>query len=515
MEAIQAGWLSILPPIIAIVLAFITKEVISSLLLGILSGAFIYSFLTETGVLMTLVRTVEVTFGTMGQTGGSVSKFNILLFLALLGALVVVVNKAGGSQAYGAWASTKLKSPVSAQLATSALGALIFIDDYFNCLTVGTVMKPVTDKFGISREKLAYIIDATAAPICIIAPVSSWAAAVGSNLAVTGAFESDLAAFVATIPFNLYAILSLVMVISVCCINLDFGPMEQAQYRARTTGDLGAREEDESQQAPSGKGRVYDLVVPVLALILFSILAMLYTGGYWTDPEIQGLQAAFGNCDSSASLVLGGFGALVVAFLLFVPRKVLSFTDFMGSITEGVKSMAAADIILVLAWTLGSMCSDILSTGEYVKDVVLQYSFPVAVIPAVIFAVAAFLSFSTGTAWGTFGILIPIVVDICASAAPQLLVIALAATLAGSVFGAHCYHLSDTTILSSTGASCSHLAHVSTQIPYAMLVAGCSFVGYLVAGFTENVFITLVASVALLLICMAVLHRRAAQRHAQ
>ena len=414
------------------------------------------------------------------------SKFNILLFLALLGALVVVVNKAGGSQAYGTWASTKLKGPVSAQLATSALGALIFIDDYFNCLTVGTVMKPVTDKFGISREKLAYI-DATAAPICIIAPVSSWAAAVGSNLAVTGAFESDLAAFVATIPFNLYAILSLVMVISVCCVNLDFGPMEQAQYRARTTGDLGAREEDESQQAPSGKGRVYDLVVPVLALILFSILAMLYTGGYWTDPEIQGLQAAFGNCDSSASLVLGGFGALVVAFLLFVPRKVLSFTDFMGSITEGVKSMAAADIILVLAWTLGSMCSDILSTGEYVKDVVLQYSFPVAVIPAVIFAVAAFLSFSTGTAWGTFGILIPIVVDICASAAPQLLVIALAATLAGSVFGDHCSPISDTTILSSTGASCSHLAHVSTQIPYAMLVAGCSFVGYLVAGFTENV----------------------------
>lgn len=513
MEAIQAGWLSILPPVIAIVLAFVTKEVISSLMLGILSGSLIYAALTHQGFLMVGAKTIETAFSTMGGTGGSVSKFNILLFLSLLGALVVVVTKAGGSKAYGVWAANKLRSPQAAQLATSALGALIFIDDYFNCLTVGTVMKPVTDKYGVSREKLAYLIDATAAPICIIAPVSSWAAAIGSSLSVTGQFESDLAAFVATIPFNFYALLSLVMVVGLAVLNLDFGPMEKAQYRAKTTGDLGMDATQEEMQVSGGKGRVYDLVIPVAALIVFSILAMLYTGGYFTQADVTTLQQAFGNCDSSASLVMGGFGALVVAFLLFVPRKLLSFKDFMGSITEGVKSMASANIILVLAWTLGAICSDVLNTGEYVKTVVLASNFPIAIIPAVIFAVAAFLSFSTGTAWGTFGILIPIVVEICASAAPQLLVVALAATLAGSVFGDHCSPISDTTILSSTGAGCNHLAHVSTQMPYALLVAGCSFVGYLVAGFTNaNLLLSLGTAVLLLVAVTVALHRMAVRK---
>ena len=490
MEAIQAGWLSILPPVIAIVLAFLTKEVISSLTLGILSGAVIYAALSYDGVVMVAAKTVETAFSTMGATGGSVSKFNILLFLSLLGALVVVVTKAGGSKAYGNWAANKLRSATAAQLATSALGALIFIDDYFNCLTVGTVMKPVTDKYGISREKLAYIIDATAAPICIIAPVSSWAAAIGSSLSVTGEFESDLAAFVATIPFNFYALLSLVMVIILC-----------------------ASEEQENAAMPTGKGRVYDLVIPVLALIIFSILAMLYTGGYFTQADVTTLQQAFGNCDSSASLVMGGFGALLVAFLLFVPRRLLGFKAFMESITEGVKSMASANIILVLAWTLGSICSDVLGTGEYVKSVVLASHFPVAIIPAVIFAVAAFLSFSTGTAWGTFGILIPIVVEICASAAPELLIVSLSATLAGSVFGDHCSPISDTTILSSTGAGCNHIAHVSTQMPYALLVAVCSFVGYVVAGFTNaNLLLSLGTAVVLLLAVTILLHRIAVKK---
>ena len=513
MEAIQAGWLSILPPVIAIVLAFLTKEVISSLTLGILSGAVIYAALSYDGVVMVAAKTVETAFSTMGATGGSVSKFNILLFLSLLGALVVVVTKAGGSKAYGNWAANKLRSATAAQLATSALGALIFIDDYFNCLTVGTVMKPVTDKYGISREKLAYIIDATAAPICIIAPVSSWAAAIGSSLSVTGEFESDLAAFVATIPFNFYALLSLVMVIILCVTNLDFGPMEKAQYRAKTQGILGASEEQENAAMPTGKGRVYDLVIPVLALIIFSILAMLYTGGYFTQADVTTLQQAFGNCDSSASLVMGGFGALLVAFLLFVPRRLLGFKAFMESITEGVKSMASANIILVLAWTLGSICSDVLGTGEYVKSVVLASHFPVAIIPAVIFAVAAFLSFSTGTAWGTFGILIPIVVEICASAAPELLIVSLSATLAGSVFGDHCSPISDTTILSSTGVGCNHIAHVSTQMPYALLVAVCSFVGYVVAGFTNaNLLLSLGSAVVLLLAVTILLHRIAVKK---
>ncbi len=517
MEAIQAGWLSILPPVIAIILAFLTKEVISSLMLGVLSGSLIYAVLAHDGIMMVAAKTVETAFSTMGGTGGSVSKFNILLFLSLLGALVVVVTKAGGSKAYGNWAAKKLRSQTAAQLATSALGALIFIDDYFNCLTVGTVMRPVTDKYGISREKLAYIIDATAAPICIIAPVSSWAAAVGSNLSVTGQFESDLAAFVATIPFNFYAVLSLIMVVTLCITKWDFGPMEKAQYRARTTGDLGvdASQEEINNQVPT-KGKVYDLIVPVASLIVFSILAMLYTGGYFTDPEITNLQQAFGNCDSSAALVIGGFCALVVAFCLFVPRKLLSFKEFMESITDGVKSMASANVILVLAWTLGAICSDVLCTGEYVKQIVLESSFPIAIIPAVIFVVAAFLSFSTGTAWGTFGILIPIVVEIAASAAPELMVVSLAATLAGSVFGDHCSPISDTTILSSTGAGCNHIAHVSTQMPYAMLVAACSFVGYLVAGFTDsNLAFSLGAAVLTMLAAVFMLHKMAVKKEAQ
>lgn len=508
MSAIQAGWLSVLPPIIAIALAFLTKEVITSLMVGILSGSLIYALLTEQGIMAVAVETVEGAFRTMSQTCGDPDKFNILLFLALLGALVVAVTRAGGSRAYGIWASSRLKSPRAALMATSALGALIFIDDYFNCLTVGTVMTPVTDKNNISRAKLAYIIDATAAPICIIAPISSWAAAVGSNLAVTGAFESDLAAFVATIPLNLYAILSLVMVFVISITPMDYGPMAQQEYLAKTEGDLGkVRQSSQANMAISVKGKVYDLVVPVLALVIFSVLAMLHTGGYWNDPDITTMQQAFGNCDSSASLVLGGFGALIVASLLFVPRKVLKFKEFTDSITEGVKSMVSANVILVLAWTLGAMCRDVLNTGEYVKTLVEASSFPLALLPAIIFVVAAFLSFSTGTAWGTFSILIPITVEICRAAAPELMVVSLAATLAGSVFGDHCSPISDTTILSSTGAGCDHLVHVATQMPYALTVAGCSVVGYLVAGATKgNILITLAVSFIMLLSVIPVLH---------
>lgn len=513
MEAIQAGWLSILPPVIAIVLAFLTKEVISSLTLGILSGAVIYAALSYDGVVMVAAKTVETAFSTMGATGGSVSKFNILLFLSLLGALVVVVTKAGGSKAYGNWAANKLRSATAAQLATSALGALIFIDDYFNCLTVGTVMKPVTDKYGISREKLAYIIDATAAPICIIAPVSSWAAAIGSSLSVTGEFESDLAAFVATIPFNFYALLSLVMVIILCITNLDFGP-GKGTVPCKTQGILGASEEQENAAMPTGKGRVYDLVIPVLALIIFSILAMLYTGGYFTQADVTTLQQAFGNCDSSASLVMGGFGALLVAFLLFVPRRLLGFKAFMESITEGVKSMASANIILVLAWTLGSICSDVLGTGEYVKSVVLASHFPVAIIPAVIFAVAAFLSFSTGTAWGTFGILIPIVVEICSKQRHRTadrFPVRNSGRL--GIWRSLFSYLRYNHPVLHRCRDANHIAHVSTQMPYALLVAVCSFVGYVVAGFTNaNLLLSLGSAVVLLLAVTILLHRIAVKK---
>jgi len=503
MEAIQVGFLSLLPPIIAISLALITKEVISSLMIGILSGTLIYSLNTGFNP---IVGTVDTTFKLMA----SKIDMNILLFLALLGALVAVVTMAGGSRAYGQWASSKLKSKRSALLATSALGALIFIDDYFNCLTVGTVMKPVTDKYNISRAKLAYIIDATAAPICIIAPISSWAAAIGSNLRVTNAFDSDLAAFVSTIPYNLYAILSIVMVVALSVSNLDFGPMEKAELKAQK-GDLGAIDADIQQNTKiSDKGRVYDMLIPICALIVFSILAMLYNGGFWgNDPAIAGnIAAAFGNCVAAEALVLGGFAALLVAFILFVPRKVVSFREFMDGITEGAKSMIPADIILILAWTISGVCRDLLSTGDYVKGIVENSSMPAALIPALIFAIAAFLSFAMGTAWGTFGILIPIVVPVCTAIAPELMVVSLSATLAGSVFGDHCSPISDTTILSSTGASVDHIEHVSTQMPYALTVAVCCFFGYLVAGFTQaNVWLTVGFSVILLMIALVVLHK--------
>lgn len=499
MDPIQVGWLSLLPPIIAISLALITKEVISSLIIGILSGGLIYALHTGGG----LVKTVDVTFQLMASS----MNINIILFLALLGALVVVVTMAGGSRAYGTWASKKIKSKRAALLSTSALGALIFIDDYFNCLTVGTVMKPVTDKYNVSRAKLAYIIDSTAAPICIIAPISSWAAAVGSNLYSTGAFPNELAAFVSTIPYNLYAILSIIMIIVIASANLDFGPMAAEEHKAMTTGNLGAVETDASRDMKiSEKGRVFDLIIPIGALILFSILAMLYSGGYWSG-EATSIAAAFGNCDSSAALVLGAFGALVVAFLLFIPRKVLGFREFMDGIGEGIKSMVPAFMILTLAWTIGAMCKSLLSTGDYVAGLVAASNLPMGLIPAIIFIVAAFLSFSMGTAWGTFTILISIVVSICTAGAPHLITVSLAATLAGSVFGDHCSPISDTTILSSTGAGCDHILHVSTQMIYAVTVACCCFVGYLVAGLSGgNLWATLLVSIVLLLITLVLLH---------
>ena len=501
LTAIQVGWLSLLPPLIAIALALVTKEVLSSLVIGILSGTLIYTLHTGGNP---VVGTLETTFKLMVNR----ADMNILLFLGLLGALVVVIGMAGGTYAYGKWAGNKLKGKRSAMAATGILGSLIFIDDYFNCLTVGTVMKPVTDKFGISRAKLAYIIDATAAPICIIAPISSWAAAVGSNLSATGAFDNDLTAFVSTIPFNLYALLSIFMVFLLCVTKLDFGPMRKAE-RAAENGDLGVVDTDIKQAyAVSEKGRVFDMLIPVISLIVFSILAMLYNGGLWgEDPAYHSIAAAFGNCSASEALVLGGFGGLVVAFLLFVPRGVVKFKDFMDGIITGIKSMVPAFTILILAWTISGVCRDLLSTGDYVSTFVQNSAIPAALLPALIFIIAALLSFSMGTAWGTFGILIPIIVPVCTTVAPELLVVALSATLAGSVFGDHCSPISDTTILSSTGAGCDHIRHVSTQLPYAILTAICCVVGYLVAGFTKgNVWLPLITSAVLLVGALAVLH---------
>ena len=510
MEGINVGILSLLPPIIAIGLALATKEVISSLIIGIISGTFIYATHTTTGLINVSVKTADVAMTLMAQK--LADNTAIVLFLAMLGALVVVITKAGGSRAYGNWASTKIRTRVGASLATSALGALIFIDDYFNCLTVGTVMRPVTDKHRISHAKLAYLIDATAAPVCIIAPVSSWAASVISQMSDTGL--NGMESFIQSIPFNFYALLTIAMIIILSCTQLDFGLMEKFEHHAKETGDLdfiqnGSRvstmADEMSNLRISEKGRVFDLLIPIFALIIFSILSMLYVGGYFEGGMT--IADGFGNTNAGPALALSSFASLIVAFLLFVPRKVLSFREFMEGIGEGVKSMCGAIIILTLAWTISGVCRDLLCTGTYVGNVVAHSNMPTMLIPAIIFVVAGCLSFSMGTSWGTFGILIPIIAEVCAKVAPELTIISLAATLAGSVLGDHCSPISDTTILSSAGASCNHIDHVSTQIPYAVLVGACCFIGYIVAGITKSLILSLGTSFILLIVLLVILHR--------
>ncbi len=486
VEMLETGWLSILPPLIAIVLALITKEVFSSLLAGIFSGMLIYCLSSGESVLTAVKYVFDMMAAKIGENG------YMILFLSLLGSLVVVVTMAGGSRAYGKWASTKLKSPVSAKLATAILGVVIFIDDYFNCLTVGTVMRPITDKHKIAREKLAYLIDSTAAPVCIIAPISSWAVAVSSEVETAG----GLNAFIQTIPYNLYALLTLGMVLVLCMTSFDFGPMKKAEAEAKaSTYD----EDDEVKEldgiAISANGSVLDLLVPVLVLIACSILGMAYVGGFFDGVKFS---VAIGE-DPTAGLSLGAFAALITAMIMYIPRKLVTFPQFMEGVMQGVKNMVAAIMILVFAWSLSGVCREMLGTGEFVSEVVSKANFALSLLPAVVFVVAAFLSFSMGTAWGTFGILIPIVTMICtADGGAEVLIAALGATLAGSVYGDHCSPISDTTILSSAGAKCVHIRHVETQIPYATLVAACCFVGYLLVGLFKSAWIPLILSFALL-----------------
>ena len=510
MEAMNVGWLSIIPPLIAIGLALITKEVISSLIIGILSGTFIYAFASGGGI----VEGFSIAVNLMAEKLSA--NTSIILFLGFLGALVAVITMAGGSRAYGNWAVMKIKSRKGAQLATSALGCLIFIDDYFNCLTIGTVMRPVTDKHRISRAKLAYIIDATAAPICIIAPISSWAASVISQIESSGVGLNGMHTFMTAIPYNLYAILTIIMVVTLCTTNLEFGPMAKFEKDALTKNDVHTAsvsmgEDDELSRMPiSDKGRVFDLLIPIVSLIIFSVLSMMYVGGYFEGGIT--LAEAFGNTDAGPALALGGFGALIVAFFLFVPRRLLSFKQFMEGIGVGVRSMVGAFIILVLAWTISGVCRELLSTGEFVGGLVQTSSMPPAFIPAIIFAVAGGLSFSMGTSWGTFTILIPIVALVCDAVAPDLMVISIAATLAGAVLGDHCSPISDTTILSSTGAGCNHIDHVATQIPYVLVVGVNCFIGYIVAGFTKNLLLTLAVSIGLLAATLIILYKRSGKK---
>ncbi|GHU12275.1 Na+/H+ antiporter [Spirochaetia bacterium] len=517
-EFLHAGIWSVVPPLVAIALSLITKEVIFSLFVGIMSGALIYSVITSLGAAAVFTVTVDTMISKLADGDNAA----MVIFLALLGALVALVTRAGGSNAYGVWATKKIKSRQSAGLLTALLGIIIFIDDYFNCLTVGTVMRPVTDRHRISREKLAYLIDATAAPICVIAPISSWAASVISYYPTESGI-TGMQAFVSSIPMNLYAVLTIFMVIWLALRkNGDYGPMAAAQKRAGESSSLeigvppagssnltGADDGIDSQRA-SAKGTVADLVIPVVFLVIFSVLAMLWYGGLW-DGSGKSVFEAFGDTAAGYALALGGLGALIVAFFLFVPRGLVPFRDFFVSVGAGVKSMTPAIIILTLAWTISGICRDLLFTGNYVAALVQESAMPIALIPAIMFAIAAALSFSTGTAWGTFGILIPIAISICDIVAPELSVVSLSAVLAGSVFGDHCSPISDTTILSSTGAHCNHIDHVATQIPYALTVAVACIAGYFVAGFTSplgyvtSAVITLPVSFILLIAALLVL----------
>ncbi|MBQ9565921.1 MAG: Na+/H+ antiporter NhaC family protein [Synergistaceae bacterium] len=487
---IETGWLSLLPPIIAIVLALKTKEVYSSLFIGVFSGMLIYAFAGG----KTIMTAVTMTFDMMSSK--IADNAYMIIFLALLWAVVVLVSKSGGSEAYGRWAGSRLKSKRSVAFATSLLGTLIFIDDGFNCLTVGTVMRPITDRLKLSREKLAYIIDATAAPVCIIAPVSSWAVAVASEVSQTEGFNI----FLSTIPYNLYALLTILMVLFISLTGLDFGSMKRAERDAAAKNAT----LEESAVQRSAKGRVIDLALPILALVVCGVLGMAYVGGFFRG---VGFSEAIGY-NPTAGLTLGAFAGLVTAFILYIPRKLMTPKDFIGDIVSGVSNIVPPMLVLILSWSLGGVCRQLIGTGVYISGFVSTASLPLGFLPFLIFVVAALMSFSMGTSWGTFGILIPIVTMICATeGAEPLLIPTLGATLAGSVYGDHCSPISDTTILASTGASCQHIRHVETQLPYATLVAFICAVGYLIIGFTLTPWISLAVCGVLLILILLILNR--------
>ena len=469
---------ALLPPLIAIVLALITKEVYSSLFVGILVGGLLYSGFNFEGTIVHVFRD--------GFIASIADEYNIgiILFLIVLGAIVAMMNKSGASAAFGKWAATHIKSRVGAQLATILFGMMIFVDDYFNCLTVGSVMRPVTDKHRISRAKLAYLIDATAAPICIIAPISSWAAAVTGFVAEEQVNGFEL--FLRAIPFNFYALLTIVFMILLTVSKADFGPMKLHEMNA-LKGDLFTSDAETFKGSVTEdiktKGKVIDLIFPVVVLIVSCIIGMIYTGGFFDGVSFIN---AFSDCDASQGLVFGSFVTLIITVAYFIIRRVISFKDCMGSIPEGFKAMVPAIMILACAWTLKTI-TDSLGAGEYIEMIVDSSAASFAMfLPAIIFLIAVGLSFATGTSWGTFGILIPLVLKVVPYESGVLSIIAISACMAGAVCGDHCSPISDTTIMASAGSNSNHINHVSTQLPYALTVAGISFVTYIIAGITQR-----------------------------
>lgn len=539
-ELISTGAWSIVPPLLALALALITKEVYSSLTIGVFVGMVIYQFtLNGVGVdqLVTAFTDVPNAMALQIADNGA-----LLLFLALLGALTVVIATAGGSRAYAEWVSTHIKNARAAQVLTGLLGIIIFVDDYFNCLTVGAVMRPVTDRFHVSHEKLAWIIDSTAAPVCIIAPVSSWAVAVGGYLG-----DDGFSTFVQSIPYNFYALLTIFFVFFMLIMNKnDYGPMRAAEEEAKSSEGATAEggklleklstmglsdqaeadpddhtnlesvvtEQADIEQSASAaideykgldiseKGKVYDLIVPILVLIFFSILGMMYTGGFFEGVDFA---TAVGE-NPVGGLCIGATVALCVAGAMFLPRGLTSLSGFVESVSEGVRSMVGAIMILVLAWSLGGCCRYMLGTGDFVSSFLNSLGVSLAILPCIIFLVAGFIGFAMGTSWGTIALILPIVVGVFNEGDPLFLV-AVGATLAGAVYGDHISPISDTTILSSAGAKCNHLRHVATQLPYATTVMVVCFVCYIVAGFTGNPWISLVLGAVLIVVAVKILHK--------
>ena len=487
---------ALVPPVIAIVLALITKEVYSSLIIGIVAGGFIYAG----GNVETAVN--HVLFDGFVSSLSDSYNMGIIIFLVLLGMLVSLMNKAGGSAAFGRWASKHIKTRTGAQLATIVLGCLIFIDDYFNCLTVGSVMRPVADEKKVSRAKLSYLIDATAAPVCIIAPISSWAAAVAGFARGAGA-ESGISLFVQAIPYNFYAIFTILMMVVIAVAKIDYGPMKLHEMNALEKGDLftsGDRVVSDDAEA-NPKGKVIDLVLPVVVLIITCVIGMIYSGGFF---EGKGFITAFSESDASVGLVIGSAIAIVFAVIYFLIRRVISFKDIMASLPDGFKAMVPAILILTCAWTLKAM-TDSLGAKIYISQLVEGSAGALqALLPAIIFLIAVGLSFATGTSWGTFGILIPIVLSVFEATNP-LMIVAISACMAGAVCGDHCSPISDTTIMASAGAQCNHINHVSTQLPYAFTVAGVSFVTYIISGLLASKGLAIVALPVGAVIMVAVL----------
>ena len=494
--ALYATIWALLPPLVAIILALITKEVYSSLFVGIVVGALLYSGFKFEGTV------TQIFEGGIIKVLSDSYNVGILIFLVILGSVVCMMNKAGGSAAFGRWASKKIHTRVGAELAAIILGVLIFIDDYFNCLTVGSVMRPVTDRHHVSRAKFAYLIDATAAPVCIIAPISSWAAAVSGF--VEG--QDGLAIFVRTIPYNFYAILTIVMMVGMVLMKTEFGAMRTHEINA-LNGDLyttSARpyENATDDETPNPRGKVIDLVIPIVVLVICCVISMIYTGGFFSGTDFV---TAFSQSDASTGLAMGSAFGLVCAIIFYMIRRVINFRDCMGCIPEGFKAMVPAIMILTFAWTLKAM-TDSLGAAVFVEEAMRSVAGGIEVIlPAIIFLVGCGLAFATGTSWGTFGILIPIVVAVFEKSSPEMMIISMSACMAGAVCGDHCSPISDTTIMASAGAQCDHVTHVSTQLPYAILAAAVSFVTYIVAGFVKTAWIALPVGIVLMLIVLFVI----------